>query len=134
MGLTPIVIHERAHNGTTVQQTVYPYALVRYKGRMAVVSLLQNNRGMSGEENLNASIENLEYAFAEAIHQVQQTEVPKVAFLEGHGELPEQNVYVEYSPRSLCFGIFITWMTLLSFIFLRSSRIAAWLRLRKFIR
>ena len=93
LGLTPIVIHERAHNGTTVQQTVYPYALVRYKGRMAVVSLLQNNRGMSGEENLNASIENLEYAFAEAIHQVQQTEVPKVAFLEGHGELPEQNVY-----------------------------------------
>ena len=93
MGLTPIVIHERAHNGTTVQQTVYPYALVRYKGRMAVVSLLQNNRGMSGEENLNASIENLEYAFAEAIHQVQQTEVPRVAFLEGHGELPEQNVY-----------------------------------------
>ena len=93
LGLTPIVIHERAHNGTTVQQTVYPYALVRYKGRSAVVSLLQNNRGMSGEENLNASIENLEYAFAEAIHQVQQTEVPKVAFLEGHGELPEQNVY-----------------------------------------
>ena len=92
-GLTPIVIHERAHNGTTVQHTVYPYALVRYKGRTAVVSLLQNNRGMSGEENLNASIENLEYAFAEAIHQVQQTEVPKVAFLEGHGELPEQNVY-----------------------------------------
>ena len=93
LGLTPIVIHERAHNGTTVQQTVYPYALVRYKGRLAVVSLLQNNRGMSGEENLNASIENLEYAFAEAIHQVQQTEVPRVAFLEGHGELPEQNVY-----------------------------------------
>ena len=93
LGLTPIVIHERAYNGTTVQQTVYPYALVRYKGRMAVVSLLQNNRGMSGEENLNASIENLEYAFAEAIHQVQQTEVPRVAFLEGHGELPEQNVY-----------------------------------------
>ena len=93
LGLTPIVIHERAHNGTTVQQTVYPYALVRYKGRSAVVSLLQNNRGMSGEENLNASVENLEYAFAEAIHQVQQTEVPRVAFLEGHGELPEQNVY-----------------------------------------
>ena len=93
LGLTPIVIHERAHNGTTVQQTVYPYALVRYKGHTAVVSLLQNNRGMSGEENLNASIENFEYAFAEAIHQVQQTEVSKVAFLEGHGELLEQNVY-----------------------------------------
>ena len=29
LGLTPIVIHERAHNGTTVQQTVYPYEIGR---------------------------------------------------------------------------------------------------------
>ena len=91
--LQPIVIHEREKNGTTVQQTVYPYALAEYNGRSALINLLQNNRGRSGEENLNASIENLEYAFAEAIHRVRQTEVPRVAFIEGHGELPEQNVY-----------------------------------------
>lgn len=89
----PIVVHEREKNGTTVRHTVYPYALVQCNGRNALVNLLQNNRGRSGEENLNASIENLEYAFAEAIHRVQQTDIPRIAFIEGHGELPEQNVY-----------------------------------------
>ncbi len=91
--LQPIVIHERQKDGKTAQTPVYPYAVVRFGSRSAVVSLLKNNRGMSGEENLNISIENLEYAFAEAIHSLMQTETPAIAFLEGHGELPEQNVY-----------------------------------------
>ena len=51
MGLRPIVIHEREQNGKTAQTTVYPYALMRYKGRKAVVTLLKNTRGLSGEEN-----------------------------------------------------------------------------------
>lgn len=91
--LSPIVIHERQKDGKTAQTTVYPYAGVRYGNRSAIVSLLKNNRGMSGEENLNISIENLEYAFAEAIHGLLQTEAPCVAFIEGHGELPEENVF-----------------------------------------
>lgn len=91
--LSPIVIHERQKDGKTAQTTVYPYAGVRYGNRSAIVSLLKNNRGMSGEENLNISIENLEYAFAEAIHGLLQTEAPCVAFIEGHSELPEENVF-----------------------------------------
>ena len=91
--LQPIVIHERTHKGQTAQTTVYPYALVTYGNRTQIVHLLQNQRGLSGEENLNNSIENLEYAFAEAIRHLTQTEVEKIAFLEGHGELEEQYVY-----------------------------------------
>ena len=93
MGLKPIVIHEREQNGKTAQTTVYPYALVRYKGKRAPVALLKNTRGLSGEENLNASIENLEFAFAEAIHLLQQNETPRVAILEGHGEPDEAHTY-----------------------------------------
>ena len=93
LGLRPIVIHERQQDGKTAQTTVYPYALVRYKGRQAPVALLKNTRGLSGEENLNASIENLEFAFAEALHLLQQTEIPRVALLEGHGELDEAHTY-----------------------------------------
>ncbi len=91
--LNPIVIHERQKDGKTAQTTIYPYAGVRYGSRSAIVPLLKNNRGMSGEENLNISIENLEYAFAEAIHSLLQTETLRVAFIEGHGELPEENVF-----------------------------------------
>ena len=92
-GLDPIVIHERTHKGKMAQTTVYPYALVEYKGKKRVVNLLQNQRGLSGEENLNNSIENLEYILADAIRGLAQTQVEKVVFLEGHGELEERDVY-----------------------------------------
>lgn len=92
-GLTPTVVHERTKDGKTAQTAVWPYAAVSYKGRTTYVTLLCNTRGLSGEENLNQSIENLEYAFAEAIHSLKQTEPLRIAFLEGHNELPEQAVY-----------------------------------------
>ena len=43
-GISPTVIHERTHKGQTAQTTVYPYALMTYKGKTAVVELLRNNR------------------------------------------------------------------------------------------
>lgn len=92
-GLSPTVIHERTHKGQTAQTTVYPYALITYKGKTAVVELLHNNRGLSGEENLNHSIENLEFAFVEAIYSLARESVEKIAFLEGHGELSEAEVF-----------------------------------------
>lgn len=92
-GLSPTVIHERTHKGQTAQTTVYPYALITYNGKTAVVELLRNNRGLSGEENLNHSIENLEFAFVEAIHSLAREQVEKIAFLEGHGELSEAEVF-----------------------------------------
>ena len=57
------------------------------------MELLRNNRGLSGEENLNHSIENLEFAFVEAIHTLTRDSVEKIAFLEGHGELSERDVF-----------------------------------------
>ena len=92
-GLNPIIIHEREQNGKTAQTSVYPYALMQYKGKKAVVTLLKNTRGLSGEENLNASIEQLEFAIMEALHLIQQTETPRIAILEGHGEPDEAHTY-----------------------------------------
>lgn len=91
--LEPTVVHERTHKGQTAQTIIYPYAIVQYHDRRQVVTLLKNQRGLSGEENLNHSIENLEFAFAEAIRSLTQDKVEKIAFLEGHGELEERDVY-----------------------------------------
>lgn len=105
LGLRPIVIHEREQNGKTAQTTVYPYAIMQYKGKRAVVTLLKNTRGLSGEENLNASIEQLEFAFMEALHLLQQTETPRVAILEGHGEPDEAHTYDLMSTLSKYFQV-----------------------------
>ena len=36
-GIPPTVIHERTHKGQTAQTTVYPFALLHYKGQSSVV-------------------------------------------------------------------------------------------------
>lgn len=92
-GLDPVVVHERTHKGKMAQTTLYPYVVVEYEGKKRVVNILQNQRGLSGEENLNKSIESLEYNILEAIRSLVQVNVEKVAFLEGHGELDERDVY-----------------------------------------
>ncbi len=89
-GLHPTAIYEQSKNGTQSQTIVYPFALIRLHDKQTFVPLLQNNRGLSGAENLNHSIEGLEYTFMETIHTLAAAEMPRVAFLEGHGELPEQ--------------------------------------------
>ena len=105
LGLSPIIIHEREQNGKTAQTTVYPYALLSYKGKRAVVTLLKNTRGLSGEENLNASIEQLEFAFMEALHLLTQNETPRVAILEGHGEPDEAHTYDLMTALSKYFAV-----------------------------
>lgn len=105
LSLQPIIIHEREQNGKTAQTTVYPYVIMTYKGKRAVVTLLKNTRGLSGEENLNASIEQLEFAFAEALHLLQQQETPRVAILEGHGEPDEAHTYDLMSALSKYFQV-----------------------------
>ena len=103
--LQPTVIHEREQDGRTVQTTIYPYVILSYHGRQTIVPLLRNNRGLTGEQNLNLSIQNLEYALAEAIHSLSRTQVERIAFLEGHGELPERYVYDICSQLSRYFDI-----------------------------
>jgi ABC-2 type transport system permease protein len=93
MGMRPIVIHEREQDGKTAQTTIYPYALIQYKGKKAVVALLKNTRGLSGEENLNASIEQMEFAFMEALSLLLKKETPRIAIIEGHGEPDDTHTY-----------------------------------------
>lgn len=92
-GFPPILIHERQRDGKTVQTPCFPYLEIHYGDKICFIKLLQNVRGRSGEQNLNQSIENLEYAVAENLYQLTRTNTPRVAFLEGHGELDEDETY-----------------------------------------
>ncbi|GHV59627.1 hypothetical protein FACS1894182_14000 [Bacteroidia bacterium] len=87
-----ISVNERSGDGQLTQHVLYPYALVKYADRQFPVSLLVNQMGYSGEENLNLSGELLEYRMAHAIQLVIQKTSRRIVFLEGHGEFPEEAV------------------------------------------
>ena len=92
-GLRAVPVFETKADGRKIQSNVYPYALFNIGDDEVAVSLLENLPGRSGAENLNISIENLEFKVVDALRRLMTEETPMVAFLEGHGELDEWDVY-----------------------------------------
>lgn len=92
-GMTPTAIYERDKEGKAIQKIVFPWVKISYKGKSVNINLLKNIRGNSGEQNLNISIENLEFELTDGIRRVMKTGVQKIAFIEGHGELSEAETY-----------------------------------------
>ena len=80
-------------DGKQVNQIIFPGATIDYKGKKVAVNFLKQLPGESPENNINSSIEALEYEFVSAIEHLSKNRLTKIAFLEGNGELSEQQVY-----------------------------------------
>ena len=93
LGMTPTAIYERDEEGKAIQKIVFPWVKISSKNKTTYVNLLKNIRGFSGEENLNISIENLEFELTDGIRRILKKEVSKIAFIEGHGELNEAETF-----------------------------------------
>jgi ABC-2 type transport system permease protein len=79
--------------GKQVNQIIFPGAIIYYKDKQAAVNFLKQSPGESPGSNINTSIEALEYEFVSAIQHLTINRLTKIAFLEGNGELSEQQVY-----------------------------------------
>lgn len=88
-GLNPVNIRHSGKDGSVSEKIVIPGAMIIYHGTEIPVNLLLNNPGKSGEENLNNSIESLEYTFIGNIKNLTSETTSKIAFIEGHGEWPD---------------------------------------------
>jgi len=92
MKLSPTDL-EIKKDGKQVNQIIFPGAIVYYKDKQTAVSFLKQTPGKSPGSNINTSIEALEYEFVSAIEHLTKKRLTKIAFLEGNGELNEQQVY-----------------------------------------
>ncbi|RLD66359.1 MAG: gliding motility-associated ABC transporter substrate-binding protein GldG, partial [Bacteroidetes bacterium] len=86
-GLKVTNIQVRDGEGGSSTRMIFPGAIMAYGPFELPVNLLKNNPTLSHEHNLNNSIQTLEYEFARAIRSLTTEEVPRIAFIEGHGEL-----------------------------------------------
>ncbi len=87
-GIEPTNLSVKTESGLT-QKIIFPAAIVKSNGRQIPVKLLQTRIGLSPEEVLNNSIQNLEYAFSSAIKKVTSGGKPRIGFTEGHHELSD---------------------------------------------
>ncbi|MDR3350993.1 MAG: gliding motility-associated ABC transporter substrate-binding protein GldG [Prevotellaceae bacterium] len=96
-GLFPVTEEERTAGGGRSERTVFPGALVVYthtadtavRTREIAVNFLQDNSGANSDESLLAARQNVEPALTGAIARIARTALPRIAFIEGHGELDE---------------------------------------------
>jgi ABC-2 type transport system permease protein len=103
-GLNPINIQAKDNEGGTSQKIIFPGMIVNYNGIEIPVNFLSNNTSLSPEQNLLHSVEGLEYQMIQTISTLCSDTIYKVAFLEGHGEIPE----IEVADLTLSLAKFFT--------------------------
>jgi len=87
-GIEPTNLSVKTDNGVS-QKIIFPAAIVTSGERQIGVKLLQTRIGLSPDEVLNNSIQNLEYALTSAIKKVSNGGRPRIVFTDGHKELTD---------------------------------------------
>jgi ABC-2 type transport system permease protein len=88
-GLKPTNIFSTDKEGGTSEKLIFPGAVIIYRGIELPVNLLKNNPGLDAEENINNSVQSIEYELISKIRSLTNQVTEKMAFIEGHGELDE---------------------------------------------
>ena len=91
MGISPVNLRINTDRGIS-NKTVFPTLILRGGGNEIAINLLKNDPFLRDEENLNRSVELLEYEFARGLTLLFQDKKENVAFLTGNNELEEVQV------------------------------------------
>ena len=92
-GLNPTNLSVRNNDGSSQELVIWPGALVSYRNNTEIaIDLLENQIGQSSENALNASMQNLEFRLVDAIKKVTRLDKPHIAFIDGHGELSNEEL------------------------------------------
>lgn len=91
-GLEPSVLTVQK-SGKLEQIRIFPWAIIKQGKKEIPVSLLNKSYAKSTEEQIQKSIESLEYQLTNAVSQIQAQKNKKIAVVKGNGELDDVHVY-----------------------------------------
>ena len=89
LGFTPTNINQNIKGKKELIQ-IFPWAIANIGEKSVRVPLLVNNYGNKPEENINKSVQLLEYAFTDAITKLTSVKKKKIAILKGNGEISDK--------------------------------------------
>ena len=89
LGFTPTNINQNIKGKKELIQ-IFPWAIANIGEKSVRVPLLVNNYGNKPEENINKSVQLLEYAFTDAITKLTSVKKKKIAILKGNGEIADK--------------------------------------------
>ena len=85
-GIQPTNIID-TRDGQREEKIVFPGVVISYEGVEKGVMLLKGNKAGTPEEEINQSIEGIEYEIISAIYNLVNTDRKQIGFVTGHGEL-----------------------------------------------
>ena len=80
-------------NNGLQQIMIWPGVILSYRENELPIDLLSGQSGQSQETVLNNSAQDLEYKLISAIKEISTSVKPNIAFVDGHGELSDLEVY-----------------------------------------
>lgn len=89
LGFTPTNINQNVKGKKELIQ-IFPWAIANVGEKSVRVPLLVNNYGNKPEENINKSVQLLEFAFTDAITKLVSQKKKKIAILKGNGQISDK--------------------------------------------
>lgn len=80
-------------NGVVSEIIIFPWATIKKGNKIERVSLLKDTNAQTQEAQLENAIQNLEYAFVDAIHKINAKKEKSIAILKGNNELDDIYLY-----------------------------------------
>ena len=93
-------------NGQRVEKIIFPGVTVSYNGIEEGIMLLKGNKAGTPAEEINQSIEGIEYEIANAIYALVNTERKSIGLVRGHGELDSLDIVSFRSDLEQVYDVF----------------------------
>jgi len=103
-GIVPTELNMKSESGNK-SQIIFPGAIVSYNGRETTWQIFKQQVGVPPDVCVNNSVSSLEYELTNAIRKLQRNVKPKIAFIQGHGELDTLQTADIYSALSEYYDI-----------------------------
>jgi len=88
-GMTPTNINQNV-KGKKSLTPIFPWAIANIGEKSVAIPLLVNNFGNKPDQNINQSVQLLEFAFTDAITKLTNASKKKIAILKGNGEMKDK--------------------------------------------
>ena len=106
-GIQPTNIID-TRDGQREEKIIFPGVIVSYEGCEKGVMLLKGNKAGTPEEEINQSIEGIEYEIINAIYSLVNEDRKQVGFVSGHGELDSLQSFSLRTDLSEVYDVFDT--------------------------
>lgn len=90
-GVRPLTVQVQSAQGSAEESLIFPALTLGYAGRAVTLNILSPNASLTSEDMIDLSLQTLEYGLTASIDRLLAEKFPRVAILQGHGELDAEH-------------------------------------------